>query len=244
MIVTIGRRVGVAVLGAVAWIAGLAAVAPASAQNRMGPVANPTGIINSFDIATIEPILREMTSDVQRITLFGRESLRANFGGRVLLLTPNACGEGVGATCAGLYHFMFFQAAMSDSAVNAYNANAFIAHAANANDGTSVFIRYAFCDYGCARGTVAAGILNYLRASDGYMEALQGGPSGGATQVSASVEPAKVTRTASRKRSKISPAGQPVAFTMPADAAGVHNVDGATPVRLNDWVASDLFTNR
>ncbi|MBI1391143.1 MAG: hypothetical protein GC152_00245 [Alphaproteobacteria bacterium] len=238
MVINFGRRTGVTRrapgvgIGLAIGSALALALAPGVtlAQNRMAPVSQPTQIMPSFEIGLVSSVVSEMTTDVQPVTFLGRNALRADFGGRIIILVPNACGDGPSAACAGLFSFMFFPAAMGLERLNDYNLEAFIAHASNAPDGSSMFTRYAFCDYGCTRGTVAASVLNYLRAADGYMQALN---LGGGTEVSSKVV---------REPGDPQPTASDVSFELPVDGDATHAIESMAATRLRDWVPADFFS--
>ncbi|MEO1013936.1 MAG: hypothetical protein AAFX08_01990 [Pseudomonadota bacterium] len=200
----------------------------AAAQLSQAPVTQPSGLLRNFDLDAIEPLARELSSDIQRTTIFGRPALRVGFGDKVLVLAPNACDEATGTDCAGLFHFMFFPKSLTLGALNDFNAGAVIGYASNAADGTSMMMRYTFCDFGCARGTVAVSMLNYLGAADRYMDALNG--AGRAVEVADKIVQANSATAAEAKT---------VSFSLDTDG---HGLEGVGATRLRDWIAGDLFS--
>ncbi len=219
------RAAGVAAGGLAAFAI---AAGEAAAQLSQGPVSQPSNLIRNFDLNSIEPIARELSSDVQRTTIFGRPALRIAFGGKILVLAPNACDDGTQTNCAGLYHWMFFPKSLSLSALNDFNAGAFVGYATTAADGTSMMTRYTFCDFGCARGTVAVSIGNFLGAADRYIEALNG--AGGAVQVSNKIAQSDAPEMQAPRAVSFSPDSEE------------HGLEGVGATRLKDWIAVDLFS--
>ncbi|MEM6539160.1 MAG: hypothetical protein AAF668_15700 [Pseudomonadota bacterium] len=208
----------------------------ATAQTFGAPVSDPFGTIKSYDIDTIEPILKEITPLIERIEFIGAPALVASFGDTNLILRPNACSKGPEISCAGLFHMTLYKTALNLSRLNTYNMESFIAHAANSADGSSLLIRYAFCDYGCTRGTLVAGIANYIIASQEYAQTLS---SLGAVEVNAD---AAVAGSKIQANGASQPSGRLVSFELPQAMPGLHQEGSLEANRLTDWVADDLFS--
>ncbi|MGF1544796.1 MAG: hypothetical protein ACFB00_09895 [Parvularculaceae bacterium] len=155
------------ILGALA----TAAMAGAAfAQALAPPVSNSDGRLADVNIATIEPVMREAFESVERTNVFGQAALRVQEGGAVVVLTPSGCVSDPAPRCRGLAHYSFFRNAPETAALNEFNRSSPVASGTIEEGGSARLSRYAFCDYGCSRGSLVVGVINFIVAGQRFFD--------------------------------------------------------------------------
>ena len=143
-------------------IAGAAFTGAANAQ-----IANPTGIVSSYNVDVVESLLAELGVPSQRQqTSDGSTYLLATINGVKHVLQPRVCEQGA---CKGLRLLTVFE----DSQVDLQVANRFNTLSQPSRmiieNTDMIFHRYLIGDYGYTRGTFVINLAAFTQAQSAYL---------------------------------------------------------------------------
>ncbi|MEQ1929387.1 MAG: hypothetical protein ABL957_02485 [Parvularculaceae bacterium] len=142
-------------------------------------ISNPRGVVSSFDVANIGPILTEMGAVWQQAQApSGQPYLQVSAGGDLVLnVIPTACQGQNYTGCVGMNTVAFFSGAdLNYQTITAFNQRYWFSTAGISEDGSSAYIsRYDISDYGIPRGNVAASVLNLVVLAGMFREELASG---------------------------------------------------------------------
>lgn len=137
--------------------------ATASAQSG-APVSNPTGLVPTLTLETVQPVLNEVGFSTNIATLSnGGRLMEVRYGNRLILLESQACASS--SSCAGLAMYAILTGSTSLSQVNAFNQVSKPARA-TISDGVLMLDRYLIGDYGVTRGSFIVDIAVFVSMID------------------------------------------------------------------------------
>lgn len=148
-------------------IAGFVVVNGAAIAQQESAISNPNGMVRSFDIATLTPILTELGLEVETYqTPNGKTIIAATYTPTNFALNfiPTACQNNNVSNCLGLSTLaMYTVENVNAQTLMAFNEHYHFASTGKFSDGSGVFIlRYEIADFGIPRGNIAASIGNFL----------------------------------------------------------------------------------
>jgi hypothetical protein len=138
-------------------------------------VSNPRGMLSSFDVASIGPILTELEAVWQaRTTSDGQTYIAINVGGSLALnIIPTACSAN-NTQCVGMNIIALFSGgALNHQTVTAFNQNYWFSTAGLTPDNQAAYIsRYEISDYGISRGNVATSLVTLVQLAEVFRSEL------------------------------------------------------------------------
>ena len=174
----------ISVLAGLAASAALASGTPALAKTAASStpegIANPTGVVPSFDIDQIGPVLTDLGVVWQaRRSQSGVDYIEAAIGGDfVFKVIPAACADPRAATgCVGANFVALYKAAsINYQTVAAFNQQYAFTTAGVLPGGRDAYIsRYEIADFGIARGNIASSLGSFVYLADRFRAEVAGG---------------------------------------------------------------------
>ena len=158
-------------------VSAAAAIALGSAvAQEQDLVSNPRGLISSFEVANVGPILTEMGAVwQQRQAPNGQPYIAVSAGGELVLnIIPTACQGDNFTNCVGVNTVALFSGSgLNYQTVSAFNQKYWFSTAGVSPDGTDAYIsRYEISDYGIPRGNLAASVVNLVVLADLFKKEL------------------------------------------------------------------------